>query len=191
MDKKSEHVLFVGYGISSLIKVSKNNQNQNKSKLFLLCYEKMRLFRHQIAADEYRNITSANFQIQNSGGMVIPHDHCHEWGEYLLSKIRCNISLERDGNDAIIILKKIIFSDEKLRKLFDTMWNNLFSTEQQFTELYNDENIKKKIYIDLTSKVLHSRANVYVKCYNYAKFSRCNQPNNVNAATRREFLKQK
>ena len=57
-------------------------------------------------------------------------------------------------------------------------------------ELYNDETIKSKVYIDITSKVLHSRVNVYVKSYNHAHFSRSVLKNNRDNSMRREFLKQ-
>ena len=59
-----------------------------------------------------------------------------------------------------------------------------------YLHILQDEKLQKEVYRELTNKVVHSRMNVYIKCYTNMNFSRSKKRDNVDNSTRRDNLRE-
>jgi hypothetical protein len=119
-------------------------------------------------------VTPASTPPRRKGGISIPHPYLREWADYLLDLIRESVNLPRDGKDCYKSIHDEIFGRhrKRLEELFKTCWEKLKSVEAIYettsTEVLTEigEN-KLRLYIQeiLTSKVLHSRFNVYMTLF--------------------------
>ena len=191
-DMLGELVSFMGYGISKMIKVSKRIKNNVKKRdLHLLVYRSLRQLKHELPTENmYKMQTNAYFQMKNLGYLAIPNPALHDWGYYLLSIIRNVKSIEKYGNRSIEMLKNVIKNDKKLFELFTTMWNTIFSNNDKYSDVINNQALKSEVFRELTNKVCHSRVQVFVKYFINTNMSRSKNRDNSKDSTRRANLKE-
>jgi hypothetical protein len=96
-------------------------------------------------------------------------DELRDFGVAILNTVAANMNIEVYGNDAISRVHAILQRDISQLKM---KWDSAISSIEQTCGLKFGDDISRSVMADIISKVLHARANVFVKAYREKTTSR-------------------
>jgi hypothetical protein len=163
-----EFRMFLGWAIHSLIDLccKKKNFKENEAKLEFL--RNLRMLEKSFT-NENRESASRIWKTLNKGGLCYPKDELRDFGVTILNTIAANMNVDAYGNDAISIVHAILYRDISELK---NKWDSAISSIEMTCGLKFDGDISRRVMADIISKVLHARANVFIKAYRERTTSR-------------------
>ena len=111
---------------------------------------------------EDRHSASSIWKTLNKGGLCYPKDELRDFGVAILDTVAANMNIEAYGNDAISIVHDILHRDISQLKM---KWDSAISSIEQTCGIKFAGDISRSVMADIISKVLHARANVFIKAY--------------------------
>jgi len=158
----------LGWAIHSLIDLccKKKNFKENEAKLAFL--RNLRMLDKAFSSED-RHSASSIWKTLNKGGLCYPKDELRDFGVAIFDTVAANMNIEVYGNDAISRVHAILQRDISQLKM---KWDSAISSIEQTCGLKFGDDISRSVMADIISKVLHARANVFVKAYREKTTSR-------------------
>lgn len=176
---KQEMERFVGFALgnyNSVLYSSKKSRIVGSTHRQLI--EKLKCLRHlkrDFSLEAYNMQVSSFTKIFNKGGLSIPNAELTNWGLRLLEIIRNRVNIERDGNEAVILVRAEIGrlqNKTELDRLFLDAWCRCAGVPDANILSPIDLAQVRIIQAMLTSKVANARTGVACAAFYDAKLSK-------------------
>jgi hypothetical protein len=163
-----EFRMFFGWAIHSVIDgcCNKKHYIENGRKLELL--RNLRKLEKTFTSKESDSASSI-WKTLNKGGLCYPKDELKDFSITILDIIAKNMNVEVYGNEAFSKVHDIL--QENILQL-QMKWDFAILNIEQETQIKFDKDISRNLMTTIISKVLHARANVFVKAYREKTTSR-------------------
>ena len=160
--------MFFGWAIHSVSDGCCNIKHyiENGRKLELL--RNLRKLEKSFTSKESDSASSI-WKTLNKGGLCYPVDELKDFSITILDIIAKNMNVEVYSNEAISKVHDIL--QENILQL-QMKWDFAILNIEQETQIKFDKDISRNLMTTIISKVLHARANVFVKAYREKTTSR-------------------